>query len=346
MGAEEVKALARRAGADLAGIASMDRFEGAPPQMDPRHIFPDAKSAIVIGVRILRGVLRGVEEGTHFISYPAMGYAGINWVRMPMLLWEFCARLEDSGYEAVPIPNIDYWTNANLHSRVNGQGSQYRPEWSRPVAPGRPAPDVFPNLRIAAFAAGLGELGWSRMLLTPQFGPRQRLMMVLTDAPLEPDPLYAGPQLCDRCMLCVKDCAGCALSRTASEKFTVAGREIEWSALDYDKCLHGMSGGLQYRPFQATLKPVYEYGAAVEGARGCMRACMIHLEQQGKLANRFHHVFRRRPAWRLEPLKEGTGPGGDRPVHPVRREFGEEGTIISNGVKRPRSSRAGRKVES
>jgi ferredoxin len=260
-----------------------------------------------------------------------------------MLLWDFCARLEDAGCEALPIPNIDYWSNADLHSRVNGQGSRPRPEWSRPVASDRPAPDVFPSLRIAAFAAGLGELGWGRLLLTPEFGPRQRLMMVLTDAELKPDPIYAGPRLCDRCMLCVKECAGCALSRTVSESFTVAGRQIEWSALDYDKCLRGMAGGEHYRPFRASLKPVYEYGQAVEGARGCMRACMIHLEQQGKLTNRFHRPFQRRPAWRLEPLKEGPRPGEEMPTPKVWREFGEEGMVVSQGVVGPRSSRSGRR---
>jgi hypothetical protein len=309
--AATVKALARAAGADLVGIASMDRFEGAPKQMDPRYIFPDAKSAIVLGVRILKGVLRGVEEGTYFIAYPAMGYAGINFVRMPMLLWNFCARLEDAGWEAVPIANIDQWSNANLHSKEMGKGGAPRPEWSRPVRPGLPAPDVFPNLRIAAFAAGLGELGWSRLLLTPEFGPRQRVMMVLTDAELEPDPLYAGPPLCDRCMLCVKGCAGCALSRTASESFVVAGRRIEWSAIEYDKCLDGMCGGASYRPFLQKPPPVYWYGGAVEGARGCMRDCMIHLEKQGKLINRFHHPFRRRPAWQLDDEPPSALPADD-----------------------------------
>jgi hypothetical protein len=305
MDALAVKELARACGADLCGIASMDRFEGAPAQMDPRELYPDARSAIVLGVRILRGVLRGVEEGTFFIGYSAMGYGGINWVRMPMLLWQFCASLEDAGWEALPIPNIDQWSNANLHTRTPGTGGEVRPEFSRPVAPGKPAPDVFPNLRIAAFAAGLGEIGYGRLLLTPQFGPRQRLMMVLTDAELEPDPLYDGPPLCDRCMNCVRECAGAALSDTETVSITVAGREIEYAQIDYAKCLDGMGGGKHHRPFCGELKPVYEYARAVEGARGCMRACMVHLEEQGKLSNRFHQPFRRRPPWTLRAPDTG-----------------------------------------
>lgn len=42
---KKVKILAKECGADIVGIASMGRFEGAPKQMDPRYIFPDAKVA-------------------------------------------------------------------------------------------------------------------------------------------------------------------------------------------------------------------------------------------------------------------------------------------------------------
>ena len=44
---EELKEAARQFGADLVGVASPERFEGAPPQMDPRLIFPQAKSIIM-----------------------------------------------------------------------------------------------------------------------------------------------------------------------------------------------------------------------------------------------------------------------------------------------------------
>ena len=62
--AQDVKDCAKRFGADLVGIAPMSRFEGAPKQMDPRYIFPNAKSLIVLGFRIARGTLRGSLRGT------------------------------------------------------------------------------------------------------------------------------------------------------------------------------------------------------------------------------------------------------------------------------------------
>lgn len=60
---EKIRKYAKQCGADLCGFASMDRFEDAPKQMDPRYIFPDAKTCIVLAsefpVAIL-GVLRKV----------------------------------------------------------------------------------------------------------------------------------------------------------------------------------------------------------------------------------------------------------------------------------------------
>jgi len=314
---EDVKRYALEVGADLVGIASMDRWEGAPPHSDARFIAPDAKSMIVLGFRIPRGSLRGIEEGTFFVSYSSMGYAAINFVLQPMVLWKLTAMIEDAGYEAVPIPNNFPWSGVDMYW-AEGQ----RTGFSTPVAPGRPAPDVFVPLRPAAVMAGLGEIGWSKLFMSPKFGPRQRLACILTDAPLEPDEMYSGPPLCDRCMLCVRDCTGDAISRTESVKLTVAGRDLEWGALDIHRCaqyfcgthpehnpfltseddLRGFSGETHAEVHAAQkykVGPTDLYGRALEGGRGCMRACMVHLEQQGKLSNTFDQPFRRRPQWRI-----------------------------------------------
>lgn len=293
LNAEQVKDYARNCGADLVGIASMDRFEGAPKQMDPRFIFPDAKAMIVMAFRIPRGALRGIEEGTFYTAYCGMGYAGINWVLQPMVIWKLTNFIEDAGYEAVPIPNTFPWCN------ISTQTGEPRKNWSRPVAPDKPAPDVFIHLRIAAFAAGLGEIGYSKVFLTPEFGPRQRLACVITDAPLEPDPLFEG-KLCDRCMLCVRDCTVNAISETETIKIKVAGREIEWGKIDIQKCITGFQWPPpEHNPFLREPRPIYVYGRALEGARGCIRACMVHLEETGKLTKTFKHPFRKRKPWRL-----------------------------------------------
>ncbi len=53
---------------------------------------------------------------------------------------------------------------------------------TRPTRDGGVAPDLQFQFRIVAVACGLGEIGWSKMLLTPEFGPLQRVAFIFTDA--------------------------------------------------------------------------------------------------------------------------------------------------------------------
>ncbi|MFO7936182.1 MAG: hypothetical protein R6V06_01075 [Kiritimatiellia bacterium] len=295
MTAQELKAHAKRLGADLVGISPMSRFEGAPKQMDARYIFPGAKSMIVLGFRIPRGSLRGIEEGTLFSNYPSMGYAALNQVYGPMVLWKLTRLLEDEGHETIPM------LNANGGEAINPVTGKFRKGWSRPAEDGKPYPDVLVHFRLAAYMAGLGEIGWSKVFLTPEFGPRQRFAIMLTDADLEPDPVYEG-RICDRCMLCVKNCYGRALSATESVKVTVAGHELEWNKLDPLACERGIQGGQngELNPFEKEYPRMYGYGRAIEGAAGCIRACMIHLEERKKIKNLFNNKFRTSRQWEID----------------------------------------------
>lgn len=322
---EMIKRRATELGADLVGIASMDRFEGAPRQQDPRHIFPAAKSCIVLGFRIPRGYLRGIEEGTYFAAYPAMGYGGLNQVYMPIVLRELCCFIEDYGWEASPVPNTYPGTSVSFATQ------QHDAARSRAVSDDRPNPDVLVDFRVAAYAAGLGEFGYSKMFLTPQFGPRQRFVVILTDAPLAADPIFSGT-ICDRCMCCVRECSGQAISAVETESVTIAGHVCQWGKLDCTRCSVAYRGGkAEYNPF---LRPgvdeslysgkycgrpeldqvvgyskLYDCNAALEGARGCVRACMIHLEAKGVLTNTFTNPFRTRKPWKLRPLGQETASG-------------------------------------
>jgi epoxyqueuosine reductase QueG len=295
---EKVKNAAKKFGADLVGIASMDRFEGAPKQMDPRYINPDAKALIVIGLRIPRGALRGIEEGTYFLSYSSQAYGSINMIYNPFILYHLTRYIEDYGYEATPIPNDYYdWPAIEYHS------GKLKENWSKPVSPEKPAPDVFIHFRIAAFCAGLGEIGYSKIFLTPEFGPRQRFACILTDAPLKPDPLVEPGTICDRCMMCVKECSAGAISTKETIKIKVAGKQLEWGKLDIEACSKGFQGMkpyTRYNPFIGEPSPAILYSRAIEGGRGCIRACMIHLEKQGKTRNRFKEPFRKRKTWQME----------------------------------------------
>jgi len=302
---EKIKKYAKNLGADIVGVTSYERFDGAPKQMDPRYIFPDGKSIIIMGFRHFRGVFRGIEEGTFWTSYCSMGYASINFIQHPLVLWNVSKMIEDEGYEAVPIPNNFPWGNTCGNNPV-------KPAWSTNVSPDKPYPEVFMQYRIAAFAAGLGDIGYSKMFLSPKLGPRQRLAAIITDAPLKPDPM-PEERICDRCMMCVKACTVGAIPRNKTVKIKIAGRDIEWADVDMDKCGVGFQGASpEHNPFVVTdedrkgckeygykLPSIYTYARALEGAAGCIRACMIHLEEKKKIQNTFKEPFRKRKPWIL-----------------------------------------------
>jgi epoxyqueuosine reductase QueG len=167
-----VKTTAKAAGADLVGVASIDRFDYASHDVHPRSIFSHTQSVIAVGCRMVRGALKAAEEGHYWQAYNCDSYQYLNEVLAPHLLRRIVLLLEDQGYTAVPIHN------------------PFCAHVGRPVYPGGPHPDSIISLRVVGCAAGLGELGLSKLFLTPQFGPRQRMYAVLTDAVLEPDPLF------------------------------------------------------------------------------------------------------------------------------------------------------------
>lgn len=324
--ADDVKHWAGVSGADLVGIGDMERFEGAPRDSDPRYIFPEAKSIIGLGFRVHRGLYRGIEEGTFFAALPSMGYANINDVYAPIALRQVGDILEDNGYEAVLYQNTAVRYGANMGC---------------PVRPDYPRPDIFLHFRIAAYVCGLGEIGYSKVFLTPEFGPRQRFAFVITDADLEPDPLVEPGTLCDRCMLCVQDCPVNAISTDEQVTIEIAGNEIQWGKLDVERCSAGFQcASGEFNPFisDETAEAIdrlrsmppgpqreqamadygggwgigrstrysqngwesYHHPGAMCGARGCQRACFIHLEEQDKLSNKFKRPFRIREPWKLE----------------------------------------------
>ena len=314
---KDIKAAAKRLGADIVGIGSIDRWHTAPIQMDPKQIMPNAKSIIALGFRVMRGSLRGVEEGTYFSNYSARGYGGLTYLYMPMTVINLSKMIEDEGYEAVPMGHQSDW-------RAIDNLGYMKENFSRPVAPGKAAPDVMINLRIAGFLCGIGEIGYSKMLLTPEFGPRVRVGIIITDMELEPDPIMEPGTLCNRCMACVRECPGGCIPADRTIKENVGGYELEWADVDMDKCdwifqgaekcedgeegdyfketqkREGSYKPSSISPFNTAPRNLYNSGKAICGAKGCTRACMISLEKRGVLKNKFHSPFRTEKHWKVD----------------------------------------------
>lgn len=341
---EKIKKAAIDAGADICGIGNLSLFDGAPPDMDPRFIFPEARCIIGLAFRIPRGVQRGLEEGTQFYQYPSLAYGGINEIYGPAVLYNLGRLIEDEGWEAVAYRNTG--ARGSISDMDGTDGSTISPEeeielhnrsvsYTRAVSEEKRAPDLQFSFRIAAYICGMGEIGWSKMFLTPQFGPMQRFAFILTDAPLETDSLYDGPPLCKKCMACVRECPGHCISATESVSIKIGGKTVEWGALDEWKCFAFYTHTGKYQnPFvpkevfeenkdgqldllegktkadEAQVKKVYkaleEYfpswlGYNMVKCGGCLQACINQLEKgSGCLNGRFRKPLRTRKRWSLD----------------------------------------------
>ncbi len=350
---EMVKKAALAAGADLCGIGDMSRFEGAPKDMDPRELFPEAKTVIGMVFRIPRGVQRGIEEGTQFYQYPSMAYGGINEIFAPAVLYHVGKVIEDNGYEAMLYRNTG--ARGSVSDMDGSPGNTLSPEeqieviehaksktahhrsvqFTRPTRSGQAAPDLQFHFRLAGVVCGLGEMGWSKMFLTPEFGPLQRMAFIFTDAPLEPDPMYSGDPLCRKCMACVRECPGGCLSKNESIEVNLGGKKCEWGKLDEWKCYAFYThGGRKFNPFvpkevwdknedgdlnllegkvEANEQEILKVYSALEKyfptwvgynmakCGGCIRACISMLEKKGGcMENRFKAPLRTRKAWVMD----------------------------------------------
>ena len=291
---EKVRKIALEKGAALVGFAPISRFENAPPEVHPFTIYPDTKTAIAIVLPQLRGTLKTIEEGTYWQSYNCDSYWYLNEVLSVQILREICMFLESEGYTSVPVHN------------------PFMPHTGRMIREDQPAgPDGIISLRVVGVAAGLGELGHSKVFLTPQFGPRQRVFAVLTEAELEPTPLFTG-KVCDGCMACVRECEACAIGVERDVKVVIEGKEYSHASLDNHACGYVHRGDdPRYSPFwngseKEGEQPGYNkftYNRfrhlSICGGRGCIRACLDHLEKSGRIEAKFKTPFIARKRWKL-----------------------------------------------
>jgi epoxyqueuosine reductase len=205
-----IKDHAKRIGMDLCGIAPASRFEGAPKGTLPTDYLPGCKSVIVVGVRLVEGVIQTIFRNFEDGKTQAQGVYGTY------------------GYTIAPNFHLLYSVYDVAQYIERKTGALAMPTQVGPFGNG-----ISISQRHAAVAAGLGEFGWMSIILTPQFGPRNRFGAILTTAELEPDPMYNGPGLCDptKCNICTTVCPTGALSKFGDK----AARRVVYKDKNGDK---------------------------------------------------------------------------------------------------------------
>lgn len=299
--------IAKANGADMVGFAPADRFE----QDDAIFkIFPGTKTVIGLAFRVLRGIYRGIEEGSTYYQYTTMAVENMEETIMPMAQLKVAMALEAEGCLALP---------QRRHQQIMAEADSTNPEVAYDAICRSRGAEVQMDFLDAALKCGLGEKGLHNTLLTDDFGPMVRYCFILTDAQLEPTPMYE-PHLCDKCGACVKACPGKAISDS--------GEVDPWQCAVYYNGANGtknpfmppdafdgvddrlaiIAGEAQVTPETARkiLDKIYFYPPAQHAyqcsicGRACDVACYIHLEEKGVLTKIFKEPFRKRTPWHFD----------------------------------------------
>lgn len=202
-----IKRQAKERDVDLIGVASIDRFEGAPEGFHPKDLLRTTQSVIVIARTLLSGILDELSPERQRLSYKHHMFAHLNTLNT-FTAFELARFLEKQGHRAFVVqPTTPYYAQ-----ELRGVMSH----------------------RHAAVRAGLGVFGKNNLVLTKEFGPRQRFCTVLTDAKLGPDPMIEE-DFCQQCLECREVCPVQAWD-SASGKFykPVCARYQKWNRADQE----------------------------------------------------------------------------------------------------------------
>jgi epoxyqueuosine reductase len=198
-----VKKAGRYFGAALTGIAPLDRRHIFAKSRDMEIVFEPVdipyevkgeKLVIPVGCRYAVAVAVQMSLDTLQCTPTAVGAAGtyLGYSRLEFLVGSLAEFIRNLGYVAIPSMN-----------------------------------DLGASVPIA-IDAGLGELGRTNRLVTPEYGHAVRLGKILTDLPMTTDkPIRFGMrEFCMACRRCAEACPANVISTKDGPDFEVQG---EWS---------------------------------------------------------------------------------------------------------------------
>jgi len=172
-----LKDLCLDAGADDAGFVEIDRAAVADQREELLHLLPGTKTLVCIAHRLNRENLRAVAHSITNLEFQQ------SWKEANLIARTVASRLRSLGFRALNLPvgypmELDGWPE-NM--------------W---VA----------SDKINAVEAGLGRMGWNRLVAHPVFGTAMVLGTILTDAEVTSygSPIDFNP--CVECKLCVSVC--------------------------------------------------------------------------------------------------------------------------------------------
>ena len=299
--------LAKKNGADIVKFAPASRFEKDSPVF---KIMPETKTVIGLAFRVLRGIYRGVEEGTTYYQYTTMAVENMEETVMPMVQLKVAMAMEAEGCIALP---------QRKHQQIMAEENSTNPEVAYDAIYRNKTQETQLDFLDTAIKCVLGEKSFHNTLLTDEFGPMVRYCFILTDAEFEADEEVL-PHLCDNCGKCKNACPGKAIKEN--------GEVDPWQCAVYYNGANGTKN--PFMPYDAfkdfdnridiiageakvtaktakkILDNIYFYPPAQHAyqcsicGRACDVACYMHLEEKGVLTKNFNKKFRQREEWKFD----------------------------------------------
>jgi epoxyqueuosine reductase len=212
LNSEKVKEIARSLGADLCGIAPVERFGNAPQGYHPLDVMPSCRSVIVIACRFNASTLTASSPSPYTVT---RNFCAAKMNHMSVMLAD---ALEAEGAPTLPI-------GSNYPDDFDARTGRYRGTISH---------------KHAAELAGLGKIGKNTLLVNNQYGNMLWLSSVLTEAELTPDPLADYTACIPSCRLCLDICPVSALDGTTIDQIACRSHAFgerdggEWRILCYE----------------------------------------------------------------------------------------------------------------
>jgi epoxyqueuosine reductase QueG len=187
----EVQAALLKLDVDMAGVARMANLKDKKLKEAAVELLPSVNSIVVVGMEIWPEFLDltspEMEAGAPNLNDIYQQHMDYVRGKLGKAVYDVAHASRKAGLKALPLtaagPAVDRRT---LQAVI--------------------------SYKHAAEAAGLGRIGMSSLLVTPEYGPRVRLAICLTEAVLEPKAVILE-QICRYCNVCVVKCPAHALER-------------------------------------------------------------------------------------------------------------------------------------
>lgn len=203
---EEIKEIAEKDGVEFIGVADLSPAKSFIQQY-AQDLLDEYPKAITLGIRL-------IDEVVDQLSNRKERFAAVNYMntyevtnqRLDIISYKISNLLQKKGFKVLPIPASERCDDERIAA-------------------------VFSH-KLAAHLAGIGWIGKSCLLISPEAGPRARWITVLTNAPLQStgSPMEKS---CGECNLCVEVCPVNAFS--GKEFNAEEPREVRYDARKCEK---------------------------------------------------------------------------------------------------------------